>query len=243
MSKLWILVKGELQRLNKYNVFSTSIFIAMLWALVLLLIDAENIASFLPIILMADATLLSIMYMGAITHYEKTESTMSTMLVSPISNKDLVTSKLIAHAIHNMFSAILLIAVFILLRDVDINVALVMLGVLLATVFFTVLGVCLSYFQKDFTTMLMSVLVISFTMMVPTILFQFDILTGEVWETILLFNPVSAAKELIDAGFGDYEFTYTYWTSFGYMLVGAVVLFTAFAVPRFHSYAIKSSGV
>ena len=107
-SRLAILVKGELSRLNKYNVFSISILVAIIWGVVLFLLDESMLGSILPFVLVMDATMMSVMYIGSVMYFEKSESTISTMLVTPSSNKELVLSKVLANTIHNIFAGALM---------------------------------------------------------------------------------------------------------------------------------------
>jgi fluoroquinolone transport system permease protein len=201
------------------------------------------LGSLLPMILMLDATMMAVMYVGAVMYFEKNESTISTLLVTPISNAELILSKVISYTLHNMLSAILLIVAFVILKDVQINYLLIFMGIVITTSFFTVAGIILSFFQKDFTGMLVQIMILSFALFIPSILFMFNVFTGDVWETILLFNPIQAAQELIGGGFKAYEFNYKYYFSLGYLLIGGILLYRFYALPKFQDYAVKQSGV
>ena len=89
-SRLWVLVKGELYRLNKYNMTSISVFVAFMWGVMLYFVNAEILATLLPMVILLDATMMSLMYVGAVMYFEKSESTISTMLVTPVSNSELL---------------------------------------------------------------------------------------------------------------------------------------------------------
>jgi len=242
-SRLMFLVKGELHRLHKYNVFSISILIAFIWGIVLLLIDEDLLGSILPFVLALDATMMSVMYIGSVMHFEKTESTISTMLVTPVTNNELVLSKVMANTLHNLFSSTLIIIVFILFKDIEINIFIVFLGIISATAFFTIAGLCLAYYQKDFTGMLVNIMILAFVFFVPSALYMFDVLSGNFWEFILLLNPVQAGQEVILASFEGYEFTYKYFVSLGYMIIGGILLYKLVAIPKFQKYAVRQSGV
>jgi fluoroquinolone transport system permease protein len=248
-NRLWSLVKGELDRLNKYGVFTMSLFIAVLWGVILFLISDDILSSILPMLLLIDATMMSIMYIGAEMHFEKTESTISTLLVTPVTNKELVASKALANIIHNFVSSGLIILVFYLasefgyVADIGINLFLLLLGVVLTTATFTILGLVLSYYQKDFTTMLVNIFIGAIFLMLPSMLLMFGVISGPFWENFMLINPIEAAQQLIQAGIKDYTFTYKYFISLFYMLGGGIVLYFLVAVPRFQDYAIKESGV
>ena len=242
-SRLMVLVKGELSRLNKYNVFSISILVAIIWGLVLFFLNEDVLASVLPFVLVIDATMMSVMYIGSVMYFEKTESTISTMLVTPTTNKELVLSKVLANTIHNMFSSSLLIIVFVIIKDIDLNIFLVFLGIISTTTFFTIAGLCLSYYQKDFTGMLVNIMILAFVFVIPTALYMFKVLTADFWEYLLLINPFQAGQEVIVGGFGEYEFTYKYFFSLGYMIIGGIILYYRLAIPKFQKYAVKQSGV
>ena len=248
-SRLWILVKGELDRLNKYGVFSISILVAVIWGTVLFLVNEAVLSSILPMVLLLDATMMSVMYIGAEMHFEKTESTISTMLVTPVTNGELVLSKVLANTIHNLVSSGLIIAVFFaagkldFAADLGINLIILLLGVIITTAAFTIAGLVLSYYQKDFTGMLVNMFIIVIFLMVPSILLMFNVIQGEIWENIMLANPIQAAQEVINAGFEGYEFTFRYYVSLGYMLFGGIGFYFLLAIPGFQNYAVKQSGV
>jgi fluoroquinolone transport system permease protein len=243
MNRLIILIKGELSRLHKYNFTSISFLVAIIWGAILYFLDDARLSMILPFVLMLDATLMAVMYVGAVMYFEKNESTISTLLVTPITNGELILSKVISYTIHNLFSAALIIIAFELIRDIDINYPLLILGIVLATTFHTIAGICLSYFQKDFTGMLVQIMLISFALLIPTALMQFGVLTGDIWEVIAYINPINGAQTLIAGGFNGYDHDFDYFFSLGYLLIGSILLFKLFALPKFQDYAIKQSGV
>lgn len=186
---------------------------------------------------------MSIMYIGSVNYFEKSESTISTLLVTPITNSELVLSKVFANTIHNLFSSTLIIIVFYFIKNVEINLLLLFMGILFTTNFFTIAGLSLSYYQKDFTTMLMTIMALSFTLMVPTLLYLFNVLTWDGWEYILLVNPIQAAEFLISGGFKGAEYNYQYFFSLAYMFFGAILLYQFHTLPKFQDYAVRQSGV
>jgi len=242
-NRLVLLIKGELQRLHKYNFTSISVIVAFIWRVILFFLDSDMLGNVLPFVLMLDATMMAVMYVGAVMYFEKSESTISTLLVTPITNGELILSKVISYTLHNLLSAVLLIVTFVVFKDVKLSYFLIIFGIILTTSFFTVSGIVLSYFQKDFTGMLLQIMILSFILFIPSTLFLFGVLKGDIWEYILLFNPIQAATEVIGGGFKSYEFTYKYYFSIAYLLVGGILLYKFYALPKFQSYAIKQSGV
>ncbi len=242
-NRLWVLVKGELNRLNKYNMTSVSVLVALIWGVILFFLDAELLNLLLPLVLMMDATMMAIMYVGSVMFFEKSESTISTMLVTPVSNSELLLSKLIANTFHNMFASALIIIVFVIFKDVQLNYLLIALAIFIATAFHTTAGIILAYFQKDFTGMLVNIMIFMFILAIPSFLFTFGVISGDAWEIVLLFNPVQAAQEIISGGFTGYEHGFKYYFSLGYLSIGGILGYIFYALPKFQDYAVKQSGV
>jgi fluoroquinolone transport system permease protein len=244
-NRLIVLVKGELQRLNKYNMTSISILVAIIWGVILFFVNSNILEYLLPLVLMMDATMMAIMYVGSVMFFEKSESTISTMLVTPVSNKELLLSKLIANTLHNMFASALIIIVFVIFKDVQLNYFLIILAIVISTAFHTLLGIVMAYYQKDFTGMLVNIMIFMFALGIPSILFTLGVISGDVWEFVLLLNPIQSATLLINGAFTDYGFVfdYKYYFSLGYLLIGGILLYKLIALPRFQDYAVKESGV
>ena len=72
------LVKGELFRLNKYNVILVSLLVVIVWSIMLYLIEDPIIfSSIISIIILLDVTMMTVLYTGSVLNFEKTESTTS----------------------------------------------------------------------------------------------------------------------------------------------------------------------
>ncbi len=243
MKHLGTLVAGELDRLNKYGVFMISIVVALLWAGMLWFVEEELLKDLLPAVLLLDASMMCLMYIGAVSHFEKNESTISTLLVTPISNAELILSKVIAFTLHNVLNGFILIAVFSFLRNIEINYFLITIAIVFSTLFFTILGQVLSYYQKDFTTMLVNIMFFAILFMVPTALYLFGVLKGDYWEYVLLINPVQNAQNVIAGSFNNIELELPYYISMIYLVVGSILLYQFIAIPQFKKFAVKESGV
>lgn len=243
MNKVWLLVKGELLRLHKYNLTSISIGVAILWAIMLYFIGEDLLVTLLPMVLLMDATIMALMYVGSIMYFEKSESTISTLLVTPVSNNEILLSKVIANTAHNIFSSALIVLVFAFLSDLQINYLLITLAILLSTATHTIIGICLSYTTKDFTRMLMRVITFSFLLMIPALLIFFGVVEGQFWEIINLVNPINAALELFVVSFNNAAIEWEFWVALGYLVFGGPLLYIFYAKPKFQEYAVRQSGV
>lgn len=116
-------------------------------------------------------------------------------------------------------------------------------GLALSIFMHSLLGFVFSFHSKDFTTLLVNVMIYSFVITIPVVLHYFDlILKADIWDTLLLIVPTQAAIELIVAGFGtalDYKFV----VSIVVLLLYAILGYYLYVKPKFKEYAVKQSGV
>lgn len=243
MNRLGVLIVGELERLHKYNITTISFAVAIIWGAMLYFIGDDLLPQLLPMVLLIDATMMALMFVGAIMYFEKSESTISTLLVTPITKNELLLAKVISNTIHNLFSSGLIIIAFSLLSEIEINYLIITIAILIATCIHTIIGICLSYTTKDFTRLLMRVISFAFILMLPSILLFFEILEGNFWETLNLFNPVNAALQLIQPSFNGASVEWEFWFSLAYLILGGAALYRFYALPKFQEYAVRQSGV
>ncbi len=244
MSRLMILIKGELTRLTKYHVTTISFVVAIIWFLLLYFLDDQDLLmQMLPFVVVIDATMMSIIFIGSVMFFEKTESTFSTMLVTPVSNEELILSKAIANTVHSMFSSVLVMVVFFLVKQIQIE-WLILLPTLALTIYMhSLLGFVFSFHSKDFTTLLVNVMIYSFILTIPVILHYFDlILKADIWDTLLLIIPTQASIKIIEVGFGA-AIDYKWVVSVVLLLLYATLGYYFYIKPKFKSYAVKQSGV
>lgn len=244
MNKLFILIKGELTRLTKYHVTTVSFLVATAWFFLLFFLDDNDLLmEMLPFVIIIDATMMSIIFIGSVMFFEKTESTFSTMLVTPVSNKELILSKAIANTIHSMFSSTLIILVFFFVKDIEVTWYIIIPGLALSIYMHSLLGFVFSFHSKDFTTLLVNVMIYSFVITIPVVLHFFDlILKADIWDTLLLIVPTQAAIKIIVSGFGvaiDYKF----YISIVVLILYAYLGYQFYVKPKFKEYAVKQSGV
>ena len=244
MSKLGILIKGELTRLTKYNVTTVSFIVAVVWFLLLFFLDNQDLLmQMLPFVIIIDATMMSIIFIGSVMFFEKTESTFSTMLVTPVTNEELILSKAIANTTHSMFSSLLVILVFFLVKQVEVSWHIIIPGLALAIFMHSLLGFVFSFHAKDFTSLLVNVMIYSFVITIPVMLHYFDlILKADIWDTLLLVIPTQASIKLIEAGFGG-VIDYKFYVSILVLILYASLGYFFYVKPKFKTYAVKLSGV
>jgi fluoroquinolone transport system permease protein len=242
--KFWLLVKGELNRLNKYNVTTMSFVVAFIWFLVLFFIeDMTVLTTLLPFIIIIDATVLSMIFIGSVMFFEKTESTISTMLVTPIKTSQLILSKVTANTIQTVLSSLLVIAVFFFVKGVEVNWLFMVLSLVIAVFFHSLLGFVFSFYSKDFTSMLVNVMIYMFLFSIPPVLRDLDVFfKGDVWKFVMFLSPAQSAIEVIKLGFNG-PFVVTSIIGFLFLILVGFFGYIYFILPKFKAYAVKQSGV
>lgn len=238
------LIKGELLRLNKYRVTTVSLLVAFVWGLVLYFIDDMDILEqMLPMIIMIDATMMSVIFIGSIMFFEKSEQTISTLLVTPTSTDEQILSKVIANTIHMLLSSMLIILVFYFVKGVTVNFFWMIPILIISIAFHSLLGYVFSYHSKDFTSMLLGVMMFVIFLSIPSILHQFHILfKGDFWRYALLITPAQASAELIALGFGG-EFTLASAISLVWLIVAGTLGYIFYIKPAYKAYAVRQGGI
>jgi len=186
---------------------------------------------------------MSIVFIGSIMFFEKSEQTISTLLVTPTSTDEQIFSKVIANTVHMLFSSLLIVLVFYFLKGVTVNFFWLIPMVIICISFHSLLGYVFSYHTKYFTSMLLAVMMFIIIFSIPSILFQFNIIfTGEFWRYALLITPAQASAELIALGFGG-DFTISSLISLVWLITAGILGYIFYIKPAYKAYAVRQGGI
>lgn len=244
MNKLLLLIKGEFLRLTKYHVTTVSLLVAFMWFIILYVIDSNDLLmTLLPFVIIIDATMMSVIFIGSVMFFEKTEQTMTTMLVTPVSDKDLILSKAITNTLHSVMSTSLVILAFYILKDIEMSWLIMIPSLILSVFMHSMLGFVFSYHSKDFTSMLVNVMVYALVVTIPVVLYGFGIILQKpIWDYILLVLPTQSSIKLIETAFNQiYDFKF--FLAIIILLTYAILGYFLYVKPKFKYYAVKQSGV
>lgn len=244
MNKLLLLIKGEFLRLTKYHVTTVSLLVAFMWFIILYVIDSNDLLmTLLPFVIIIDATMMSVIFIGSVMFFEKTEQTMTTMLVTPVSDKDLILSKAITNTLHSVMSTSLVILAFYILKDIEMSWLIMIPSLILSVFMHSMLGFVFSYHSKDFTSMLVNVMVYALVVTIPVVLYGFGIILQKpIWDYILLVLPTQSSIKLIEIAFNQiYDFKF--FLAIIILLTYAILGYFLYVKPKFKHYAVKQSGV
>lgn len=238
------LVIGELKRLQKYNVTLISLLIVIMWSVLLYFIeDASLFQMVLPLLIVIDITVMALLYAGAILFFEKSESTLFAMLVTPVSHQSLILSKVVANIIHQLIATSLVVLVFSLMKSISIPWLQLLIVMAISTGLHTLLGFFFTFTSKDFTSMLTNVMIVVIVLTIPTILAYVDVFIMPDWLSyVLLINPFEAVFYLVQSIFLD-DYTIKSFIAVTIMIIWFYVLLTWYVKPNFKRFIQKGSGV
>lgn len=241
MSRLIPLVKGEFDRLNKYNLFTANFVVLLLWVGLAWFFEGEELRMFLPVIFLMDATMMTMILVGATLFYEKQEHTLNSIMVSPVSEEEYLFTKIIVNVINSLISVVFISAAVFIVKDVTYNYLLLVPAVIVVTVIHTLIGIRISYNANSFTSMLVNFIVYVFLFLFPSLFVMLDIIGPEVGK-LLIIMPPEISRILISTIVQNVE---PWKLVFGYFyLAGLSFIFYRFIVkPKFNDFIMRETGV
>ncbi len=238
MKTLNVLIKGEFQRLLKYNIIQVGFGVSVLWLLVMFLIGRDEAREFVPLFIFMDASLMTVILIGAGLFYERQENTLKSMMTSPVGMHKIIISKLISAVYIALQSAIFIGLISIFFFNASLNFILLIGFILVIAITHAMIGYTFSVLVKDFPTLLALTMVYMIVFAFPSIFYALGIVGGAL-ETLLIVSPSHASMLMIDFAFGAEISTGLIIGSVMYLGVVAFVLGRFLVFPLYVEKAIK----
>lgn len=241
MPRLSVLIQGEFERLNKYNLFTANFVVLLMWVGLSWFLEGEILRGFIPAIFLMDSVMMTVLLVGATLFYEKKEHTINSIMISPVSVDEYLLAKLAVNAINSLITVVFISVAVYLIKDVTYNYLLLTPAVVLVTIVHALIGIRLSYSSKDFTSLLVNFIVYAFVFLLPSIFLIFGIISPN-YANYMILLPPETSSILIRAGFETQEL----WKIlFGYVYLIALsgVLYRYSVKPKFNEYLMKETGV
>jgi fluoroquinolone transport system permease protein len=232
------LLKGEMTRLLKYNIIQVSFAVTALWILILYLIGSSDASTFVPLVLFMDASMMTVLLVGANLFFEKQENTLKTLLITPSSYLALMLAKMVSAIYLAMQSAIIISVVAVLLFEVEIAFLTLFIFIVLIAAVHTAIGFTFTIYTRDFNGLLAGIMVYMITFAVPSILFELDLL-GASWEYILMISPTHVSLLLMNHSFMITQPIWFILVGVLYLLGLSFVLFKYIVFPKYAETAVK----
>lgn len=242
MTHSWTLLKSELGRLYKYKIIPISFGISVIWMAVLFFLGSENARQFVGLFIALDASVMSILMLGASLFFEREENTLKPLLVTPVSVGTLIFVKVVSGIYIALQSAVLVSLFVDLVLGVSVNyVALIVLVSVIATSH-AMIGFVFSMRSRDFTSLLVSIFGYSFVFALPPLLITLNLLP--VWvDNVLWISPIYDALIYMNIVFNlDQALAFTDWTfivSLVYLTGVSAGLYIKIIRPNYPNAAVK----
>lgn len=235
------LLKGELQRLQKYHIISASVLVALLWIGVLYLTQIEDIQNIFPLLIFIDVTSMAILLIGVTIFFEKQEGTLKTLLISPITKTEFITAKTAANISCNILTLVLLYLYAFVFRNLQVNFLYILFVVILISFFHSLVGFFLSFFARDFTDLLINMMKYFLALMLPVVLEMIGLISSTFFSNLLFILPTKAAMTLLMSTSSDLPLTEILFSLFYLLLLTFILIRLVFI--HFDKFAAKESGV
>lgn len=240
MNELFKLVKGDQSRLLRYGITYASIATSLVWIAFIQILRLDAINTYFPLFIFVDVTMMSFLLIGVAMMFEKQENALKTMLVTPINKHHYLASKIITTVVASLSSLLLLGVYGILFKGLSINYLGITGAVILASFVFSCIGVLFTYKSKDFTILLMWVMVMFFGFAIPTIFQMFGIITADWFNYLQYMNPTQAVYTVLSAAVMTVD-QGELLISLGYLLLLSIILYY-YVVKCFDRYSMQEFG-
>jgi fluoroquinolone transport system permease protein len=235
------LVRGEFDRLNKYNLFSANFVVLLFWVGAVWFFEGAELMMFIPVIFLMDATMMTILLVGATLFYEKQEHTINSIMISPVSEDEYLLAKVVVGILNSLITVVFISAALYFIKDVTYNYLLLLPAMMVVTLVHTMIGILLSYRVKSFSSLLVTFMVYIFLFLMPSVFATLGIIEENVARFLIILPP-EASNILISALTGEFEagrlvFGYVYLLTLSY------VLYRFFVKPGFNDYLMRETGV
>ncbi|WP_280770280.1 ABC transporter permease [Salipaludibacillus daqingensis] len=241
MTNFLRLTVGEIQRMNKYQILPSSLFVILFWIGFLYFVDDTFINQMFAILVFVDASIMSIIFVGATMFFEKQEGTFRSLMVSPIRKSDYILSKGVSIVVSNLLTVVLLFAFVYWVKGANINLIGFIAGVSLIGFFHAILGFWMSFYAKDFTSLIMRSSLYMIVFVVPVILVELQVIQTEWFAYVLYIIPTQASMNVLNAAAGIPLETWEIWVSASYLLAVTIGIFFI-TLKKFDVFAQKEGG-
>ena len=238
MKTLKGLLRGEFQRLLKYNIIQVSFGVSVLWLLILFLVGKDEVAVFLPLVIFMDLTMMSVLLMGVSLFYERQENTLKTLMVTPAPMWGIALSKVIASIYLAFQSVVVVVGVSYFAFDITFRLIPLLLFVLIISLAHGIFGFVLSLFSKDFNGLLALIVAYMIVFAFPSIFYALDLMSESI-EPLLLISPTHVALLMIDYGFDRAVDTFELIYGTLYLLIGSALLWKFLIIPLYPIKGVK----
>lgn len=242
MERIKTLVSGEFSRLAKYNLFIASTVVALIWVGLGVFLDQEEMRMLLPFAFLLEASAMTALLVGAEMFYEKKEHTISSMIISPMTDVDYLLSKVLTHLLNILFIFVVISGGLYIVNGLVFNYGWLLLATVIVTIFYVGVGLVLSYLSKDFTALLMNYMLMMLLLVIPSVLLLAGIIPSS-YADLLTYLPSEITIRLLSSATISVVDVGQFFLDAFIVLVASLLLFRLIVLPFFKKFATENLGV
>lgn len=231
MKQLLRLIKGEFKRLICYKILHISLLVSALWVVIILLLNKDDVVGIVPSLILMDSAMMSIILLASSYFFEKQENTIKTLLVTPVETWQILLAKVISVATLGLSSGIIVVLTLGIGFGLWVQWALLLMYIVLIVTSHTAIGMLITMYSKDFSTMLTNYMLFAIVTIIPTFLLGFGVIP-ENWELFMLVSPTQGADVLIGSIFTEGE-PVKIAISIGYLFLLSILLYPLVVYPQY----------
>jgi len=195
--------------------YYANLFISIIYIILLKLLPQSINTQATVLIVLTDPSVLGSFFIGAIFILERSQNTLQGLFVTPFRVSEYILSKVISLTFISLLSSLL---IALLGSHVSVNLFLFFIGVILTSIFFTLLGFIFSIYAKTVNQyFLYSMLTIVFIIPIISYLNLFN-------SNLFYLFPFKATILLIDGAFTDLSFVNFAYASI-YLSLSCVLIY------------------
>lgn len=135
--RLLSLIKNDIKFQVKHGFYQIYIVVTLLYIILLRIVEASFRSFIATTIIFSDPSVLGFFFIGGVVLLEKNQNIYQSIFVSPLKEEEYLISKVISFALISVISSL---AIAFSINGFSFNIVLFMLGVLLTSAFFTLMG-------------------------------------------------------------------------------------------------------
>ena len=228
----------DVKRLKKYNILQISVGLAFVYAIIIYFSGKEDATSLVTMLVFVDVTMMSIILLGASLFFEKQEGSLKSVMVSPVTLKEVIIVKVMSAVLISIITGAILSITAIAVHGVEINMLLLLLYAILGATTHTVIGFCLVIISKDFNTLLINYMIYVLIFTLPSLLITLGAIP-ESFEFIGYISPSFTALNLIETSVNNTMTILEKILGIAYLVAITVVLYKTFVIKKFKAYIIR----
>lgn len=173
------LLKGDIQFQIKYGFYFLYIILSILYLCIILALPDSYKKNVATILIFSDPAAMGLFFMGAIILLEKSQRVLNSLAVSPVTPREYILSKVLSLALISTIVGGVLITV-----SNSKNIVISLLGVFLASVMFSLLGLIVATKIESINQFLVLTVPVELLFFVPPIVYLFGF-----QHSLMLFHP------------------------------------------------------